>query len=264
MKLINTCIALFTLCGSLNAQVKAKPGQAFKVTTATDLNIKMTLMGQDMEVKNVSTQESDYQVKLVTGDKYVMTNTIRRVSGKISAMGQEQQFNSDDSATRKDPQLADMIRLLDQPSEIVVEKGVVSSKSDLGDLMGSIAGTVNNDHAKYLLDIDPAKLKLGSKWMDSTGNEASKNVNEYTVVKADAQTVELLILTQSIVKGTTIQNGMELKTDLKGATTAKRSYNLLTGLLQTEECDVAISGTIDMMGMNAPVNSQGKIKTTVR
>lgn len=264
MKLINTCIAVLALCGSLQAQVKAKAGQSFKVTTATDLNIKMTLMGQDMDVKNNSTQVSDYEVKSVTADKYVMTNTIRRISGKISAMGQEQQFNSDDTATRKDPQLADLIKLIDQPSEITVEKGIVSGKSDLGDLMGSIAGTVNNDHAKYLLDIDPAKLKLGSKWTDSTGTGESKNVNEYTVVKADGQAVELLILTQTTVKGTTIQNGMELKTNLKGATTAKRSYNTATGLLQTEECDVTISGTVDVMGINAPVNSQGKIKTIVQ
>jgi hypothetical protein len=266
MKKISILLLAITGSVSVLAQsVKLPAGKKFGVTIVTQMTTKASAMGQEMELGNTFTNMLAYELKAVTANGYTLSSTLKRIKSSISVMGQEESFDSDDEASRTNPMLTEAFAALNKPFEIEVENKKVLIKGQIGgqiDQMG-IPG-VSNEQVRFILtQQDMVKLKDGNQWKDSSITDGGKTVNEYTVLKTTDATAELLVKTIMQVNLTLNQAGMEVKQAMQGTANARRQYNKVTGLLMKEDSDVAMSGTMEMMGQVSPVNIKGKITTTV-
>jgi len=266
MKKIHIALVMLALGGGLSAQsIKLPAGKKMSVTTESKLESSTTIMGNQMDIENNTSNFADYEVKAVTDTGYTMRMVLKRIKASLSMSGQEQSFDSDDDAARNNPQLADLFSMINKPSEIEVGAHGASIKSETGTKAIQMGLPVNeNDQAKFILLLNEVvKLQEGNHWIDSTVSEGNRMVNEYTIGKSDDLTAEVLVKTTMQVSNTLKQFGMDVKQSLQGTVNSKRLYVKSTGQLIKESSELAISGTMDMMGQSAPMSIKGAITTTV-
>lgn len=256
------------LSASVHAQnIKLPVGKKFGVTVVTEMKTKASAMGQEMEIGNNSTNTSDYEIKAVTNNGFTVTNTMKRMKVTASMMGTEQSFDTDDKASRDNPQLAPLVEMINKPYEIEVENKKATIKSEMSDIskMAGAGGSgIANDQAKFILtQPELAKLKEGNQWSDSVIDGGNKTIYEYTVLKKTEETTDILVKATLLIDATTKQSGMDIKQTLKGTSNGRRQYNTATGLLVKEDTDITMSGTMEVMGQTSPLSITGKIVTTV-
>ncbi len=266
MKKVNIALIMLALGGTLSAQsIKLPAGKKMSVTIESKLESSTTIMGNQMDIENTTSNFADYEVKAVSDTGYTMNMVLKRIKASLSMSGQEQSFDSDDDAARNNPQLAELFNMINKPNEVVVGAHGASVKGEMGTKAIQTGIPVNeNDQAKFILmQNELIKLAQGNQWIDSTLSEGNRIVNEYTISKTDDQTAEVLVKTTMQVNNTLKQFGMDVKQSLHGTVNSKRLYNKSTGQLIKEASELAISGTMDMMGQSAPMSIKGAITTTV-
>ncbi len=253
---------------SLHAQsIKLPVGKKFGVTVVTEMKTKASAMGQEMEIGNSSTNTSDYEVKAVTNNGFTITNTMKRMKVAASMMGTEQSFDTDDKTTRDNPQVAPLLEMINKPYDIEVENKKVTIKSDVSEISKMAGGSglgMANEQSKFILtQQDLAKLKEGNQWSDSLTDGGNKTLFEYTVLKKNEATTDILVKATVLIDAITKQSGMDIKQSMKGTSNGVRQYNTTTGLLVKEDTEIAMSGTMEVMGQTSPLSITGKIVTTV-
>lgn len=257
---------MLALGGTLFAQsIKLPTGKKMSITIESKLESSTTIMGNQMDIENATSNFTDYEVKTVSDTGYTMNMVLKRVKASVVMSGQEQSFDSDDDAARNNPQLAELFGMINKPNEVEVGAHGASVKGDIGTKAIQMGIPVNeNDQAKFiLLQNELIKLVQGNQWIDSTLSEGNRMVNEYTISKTDDLTAEVLVKTTLQVNNTLKQFGMDVKQSLHGTVNSKRLYNKSNGQLIKEASELAISGTMDMMGQSAPMSIKGTITTTV-
>lgn len=266
MKKVNITLIMLALGGALSAQsIKLPAGKKISVTVESKLESSTTIMGNQMDIENLTSNFADYEVKTVTDTGYTMNMVLKRVKASVSMSGQEQSFDSDDDAARNNPQLAELFSMINKPNEVVVGTHGASVKGEAGTKALQMGIPVNeNDQAKFILLLNEVvKLQEGNHWIDSTVSEGNRMLNDYTISKTDDQTAEVLVKTTLQVNNTLKQFGMDVKQSLHGTVNSKRLYNKSNGQLIKEVSELAISGTMDMMGQSAPMTIKGAVTTTV-
>lgn len=264
-KTILSLLALVSLA-TLSAQIiKIPAGKKFAVTAETKMETSATVMGNQMDMENTIVTFLDYEVKSVSANNYQVSMILRRTKTTMNIAGQDQSFDTDDEAVKNNPQLAELASTLNKPIDVEISKKGVSIKNDLSSKLAQMGIPANyNDQSKFiLLQEELLSMAPGKKWSDSTSEDSNSWVNEYTISQSDASTIEMLVKTNTKIKTTMNQMGMDIHQSLQGTVNAKRLYNKASGLLIKEESDMAISGTMEVMGQNAPLTIKGKITTTV-
>jgi hypothetical protein len=251
--------------GILHAQSIALPqGKKFKVVNEIKSDMTMTVMGQDMQIENNGTNYFDYVVKAISASGYTLEVTMTRMKMSVGTMGQSQEMDTDDETLRSNPQFADAVKLLNKANEIVIENKVATVKGGIGEMLTTSGmNSVGQDQSKFILTGDLLKLQQGSHWVDSSVSEQNRMVNEYTIVKTDAEGLDLRVKTSAKVNATITQGGMTIKQDVQGTINSLRHYERATGLLVKEEAETDMSGTMEVMGQTAPISLKGKHVTTV-
>ena len=253
-------------CGSLlavHAQTNLpQPGKTFKTVTDIKVTTNINFAGQDIETVTSGQTTTIDTIKNVSANGYTYSATITRVKGGVKVMGQDQNFDSDDSALRNNPEMADLFKALNVPNLIEVKDGKLFSQSQKVDAIIKMGGA--DDQAKYLFLLPANNLKEGFQWTDSTTSEAdSKTVSQYTIKQITDNTIVLEVKANIVLKETMNRNGMDIVQNLKGTALATRTYNKASRLLMNETSNVDLGGTMEMMGQSAPVTSKGTITTTV-
>lgn len=267
MKKIHILLLALFAGVSVEAQyIKIPVGKKFGVTMVTQMQTKASAMGQEMEIGSEFTNRSECEVKTINDHGFTLINTLKRMKVKTSIMGEESEVDSDDSSSHDDPELEGAFDLLNKPYEIDIENGKATIKGEGGDKLSGMSGVpgIANDQVKFILsNAELLKLKEGNQWKDSSIAEGSRIVYEYTVLKTNETTTELLVTADIKIDMTMKQMGMEIKQSLKGTVNGRRQYNTATGLLIKENSDIAISGTMETLGQASPMNITGKIITTI-
>lgn len=266
MQKINIFLAIVFSGMSVSAQsINLPVGKKLSVITETKLASSTTVMGNQMDIDNTSTNFADYEVKAVSNTGYRMNMTLKRLKTYVSVSGNEQSFDTDDESARNNPQYAELFKELNKPNEVEIGAGGVTSNSDVflkATRMGIPANAT--DQAKYILmQKDINRLAQGKQWSDSTNSEGNQIISEYLVSKADDTTAEVLVKTELHVNTNLKEFGMDVKQIMQGTVNAKRLYNRLTGQLLKEDSEMVISGSMEMMGQSSPLNIKGKTTTTV-
>ncbi len=257
------CITLLA-AGIINAQnIRLTIGKKYKVFTETKTISGMTIMGQQADVNASSTNIIEIEIKQINTHGYTLASSLKRITGSVNAMGQEQNFDSDNESNRNDPQMAEVFKMLNQPQEITVEHGKTISKTELSNYTPQIGGDNSVDAAKLILALPQEQLKQGYHWADSIVSAETSVINQYTITKVEKALVEVTVNTDLKISSTIKQSGIEIKQKMTGSTTSVRIYNTSNGLLISERSSIDMSGTAEVMGMNAPVTVKGTIMTTV-
>lgn len=241
-------------------KIAVTKGQKLETVTTTKMN--MEVMGQNMDNESVAT--SNVEVKDVNADGYLFINTVKRMTMKGSAMGQEMNFDSDKKEDM-DGQIGQALKdKIGTPQEIQVDKqGKVAGTKDAGETkpgagmadMMSMSGDVTKGQPYPILIQLPAKaVKPGDTWTDSSGTVATlKTVTVYTLKSLTADGAQVSFTGTLSKSGTIEQNGMEIQMDMTGTTKGDAVYDAASGLLKNTTTSSDIKGSLGIMGQNAPL-----------
>ena len=254
---------LITLvAGAQNIRVAV--GKKCKMLTDTKTISGMSIMGQQVDISSNSKAIAEIEIKTINPNGYTLSATLKRITGSVNAMGQEQSFDSDDESTRNNPQMAEAFKMLNQSRELTVNNGKTITNEEVANFLTQMGGAENLvDAVKLILAVPVNQLKQGYHWSDSSVSAESSMINQYIITKADTKQVEVTVNTDLKINGTIKQAGMEIKQKMMGATTAIRVYTISNGLLISEISSIDMTGSAEVMGMSAPVTVKGTITTTI-
>jgi len=260
--------ALFVAAFTTNAQAPKLPAVTkFKVVTESNNIASRSMMGQDIELSNGSKVYQNFELKSVTGAGYQLATSITRIAGSISAMGNEQTFDSEDASLKSNPMMAEQLKMLNKPIDFTIENGkVVNTTSAAGsDVLTALLGQTNGtaEQAKYFLTLPAASIKASHQWsvVDNKPDAASESL--YVISEVTATDISVNVLTNVKLATTLNQNGMEIKQNTQGTIKAKRIYDARTGLLKSETATGALKGTMNVMGQDAPIDLKVTTKSSV-
>jgi hypothetical protein len=254
--------SIFVYCDSLDAQyLKVPIGKKFKVVTQTSNSIEVTIQDQHQEVRNESMAYHDLELKAITQTGYTLELTPRRFKMNMNMMGMEQKMDTDSLDGMQGADLGTMKSLLNQPMTIVMDSNKLVSKTQIAQLPAIANST--DDASRYFLLLEASKAIQGYQWADSSISKDLRTVNHYTVMSVTATEIELNITTDSRINTVASMQGMEIKQNMKGFTTAKRWYNRNNGLLLKEESTTDMAGTTETTETSSPMTLKIVLKIVV-
>jgi len=233
-----------------------------KLETITTTKMKMEVMGQNMDNESIAT--SNVEVKDVNADGYLFINTIKRMTMKGNAMGQEMNFDSDKKEDM-DGQIGQALKdKIGTPQEIQVDKrGKVAGIKDssdkkpggsMGDMMNMSGDITKGQPYPILIQLPAAGVKPGDTWTDSSGTVATlKTVTTYTLKSLTADGALVSFMGTLSKSGSMEQNGMEIQIEMTGTTKGEAVYDAASGLLKNTTTSSDIKGSLGIMGQNAPL-----------
>jgi len=260
--------ALFVAAFTTNAQAPKLPaGTKFKVVTESNNITSMSMMGQDIELSNGSKVYQNFELKSVTGAGYQLATSITRIAGSISAMGNEQSYDSEDASLKSNRMAAEQLKVLNKQIDYTIENNkVVNTVSETGSevlkaLIAQSNGTA--DQAKYFLTLPAASIKPAYQWsvVDNKPDAASESL--FVIAEVTATDISVNVLTNVKLATTLNQNGMEIKQNTQGTIKLKRIYDAKTGLLKSETGTGGLKGTMNVMGQDAPIDAKVTTKSSV-
>ncbi len=259
--------ALLGALMTANAQsISVPPGKKFIVTAANTSSISVSVMGQTIDNVTDITSIQDYTVKSVGPKGYTLILVPKRVSGTVSVMGQEQKFDTDDEASKEAPLTSGSGNVINKPQEIIIENGkVISASAEFSNVLAAIGMSDNGyGFSEFFLTRPESQLKQGSSWADSVVTETVRFVNQYVVTSVTDQQVEIRITTDMKMNALMKQAGMEVKSNMKGFSTATRIYDRKTGLMIIEKRATEMTGMADAMGVNAPMTIKSTTQINIK
>ena len=259
MKRVFIASAIVLLASAVNAQT-INAGKKLTAVATVKTNTSVSQMGTEMEIPATGTVTTDFEVKSVAGKTITFTATLKRITGSVTMMGNEQTFDSADSATAANPQLADVLKEINNPQEIIAEAGKISLPQDL-------SGTPRSeDIAHYLMiPVNAASVKEGYAWSDSSSTaEGSRSLNNYMVTKVSKEEVVITVISNNKTITTRQQMGVEMKVNMQGASTSTFTYDAVSGILKNVATSFSSSGNNEVMGNDIPMSAKGTASVTIK
>jgi hypothetical protein len=260
--------ALFAAAFTTSAQAPKLPaGTKFKVITESNNITSMSMMGQDIELSNGSKLYQNFELKSVSGASYHLATAITRIAGSVSAMGNEQNFDSEDASLKSNPMMAEQLKVLNKPIDYTIENGkVVNSVSAAGSEVLNALLAQNNgtsDQAKYFLTLPAASIKAAHQWSVVDNKPEAATESLFVIAEVTSTDISVNVLTNVKLSNTLNQNGMEIKQNTQGTIKLKRIYDAKTGLLKSETGTGGLKGTMNVMGQDAPIDLKVTTKSSV-
>lgn len=263
-----TLIALgISLIGNLYAQqLKLPAGKKFQLVTEVKGTSTTSMMGQDIEMVNTSVVYVDHELKSVDAKKFVLGLLIKRITGSVSGMGQEQSFDSNDESFKSNPGFGEAFKSIGKETEVTVEEGKVIVNGGLAETAKIMSGNTGdaNEMGRVFLLLKDSDIKVGHTWTTSTSAEGVSSESNFSVEKVTEKEVEILVNAKVKITATMNQNGMEIKQQTEGTAKSTRIYDRSTGLLMAEAAISDLKGNMEVMGQQMPLSSKQETKTTVK
>jgi hypothetical protein len=260
--------ALIAAAFTTNAQAPKLPaGTKFKVVTESNNITSMSMMGQDIEFSNGTKVHQNFELKSVTAAGYQLATSITRIAGSISAMGNEQSYDSEDASLKSNPMAAEQLKVLNKQIDYTIENNkVVNTVSATGsEVLKALVAQSNgtSDQAKYFLTLPAASIKPAHQWsvVDNKPDAATESL--YVIAEVTATDISVNVLTNVKLSNTLNQNGMEIKQNTQGTIKLKRIYDAKTGMLKSETGTGGLKGTMNVMGQDAPIDAKVTTKSSV-
>jgi hypothetical protein len=260
--------ALFAVAFTTSAQAPKLPaGTKFKVVTESNNITSMSMMGQDIELSNGSKVYQNFELKSVSGASYHLATAITRIAGSVSAMGNEQSFDSEDASLKSNPMMAEQLKVLNKQIDYTIENGkVVNSVSAAGSEVLNALLAQNNgtsDQAKFFLTLPAASIKASHQWSVVDNKPEAATQSLFVIAEVTATDISVNVLTNVKLSNTLNQNGMEIKQNTQGTIKLKRIYDAKTGMLKSETGTGGLKGTMNVMGNDAPIDLKITTKSSV-
>lgn len=201
------------------------PGKAKLKSVITNVKMKMSMMGQEMEYDSDSPDDSN-----------PMAGPLGSVINK------------------------DMNVVIDDQGK-VIEKDEV--KDEESEILSQVSSSGSGTQAAFLAI--PAGIKVGDSFDVTREDEAagSKATMKYTL-KSLANEVGTFAFTGKVATDKTMETqGMEVTTSLDGTVEGETIANVKTGIVQSTKSKAKTSGTVSVMGQEMPSTAEVTSEITV-
>jgi len=242
------------------AQLKTKVTD-FTVTNQVSNATTVHVPNQPIYFESSKTAVTAYQILKSSEDEMDLTATVLSIKGKLYAYGQEQVFNSADTAGLNTSEMAWLKDVINQSKPIAIKH------------YHAIAVPTNNngffevdqeDAGKYFLPFATSVVKAGLNWSDSVLIDSSKTIHQYLITKIIGDQVYITVLSDLQIKTSFKQTASTIHQQLKGLARAERIYDLKTGLMLSETVQTNLSGStnngVDLLPISVVLKASSVVK----
>ncbi len=250
---------------TISRKASLNKGQQIEQTSKVVANITQEMMGQQMEIKMNTNSTALLEVKDANAEGYTVANTIKRVTMNMSAMGNEQNFDSDKKEDLDGPMGQAMKGKIGVAKEYKLDKnGVITAipgsenaKPDANAMMNGMMGATEEEikgstHSAFVSL--PAKgVKPGDSWSDSLVSKENKLRNTYTLKSVSGNDALVDVKGTLTVDREMEQQGMTMQMNMNGTITGELTFDINTGLVKSRKQVTKGTGAIEVAGQTVPL-----------
>lgn len=241
---------------ALHAQ-KVTAGKSYQAIVDSKTTVSMNVQGASMDIPTTVQAEIGLQIKSADNNTITGSCAVKHIKVSTSAMGQEQSFDSNDSAMKSNPEVSKLMQ--DQNFTLTNGKLSDEQKADAG-LQVTGLDIVN----KLLLPVSADKLKENYTWKENKTDSGSSSEINYTISKLTSDDVEISFTTSIKINNTIQQMGMDMKQSLTGTIKGTRLYSRASGTLKSDSEDKDFTGSYEVMAQQMPVTIKGTSTTVIK
>ncbi|WP_439506719.1 hypothetical protein [Sediminibacterium sp.] len=223
------------------AEVVAQTAKSTFVVSHTLINnTTLNVPGTELFFQSNKTTTTQFNVLQAQDENFQLLATVLSVKGKLYAFGQEQIFNSSDTAGLNSSELNWLKEIVNKPKAIEI-KNFHAQQSPVQ--TNSLFDIDQEDAGKYFLPFPPSIIKMGLTWSDTSFADSSKTIHEYLVLKVQDNKATISVFSELFIKTSFTQSGQTIRQQLKGLARAERIYDLLIGKMISESVTTKLSGS---------------------
>ncbi len=275
MKKVTTLISafiFFTIAGftQKSGSITLNKGQKFLIENKFTVLSTQEMMGQSVESKADVFTSNNIEVKDFKNNSYNLLNTFTKVTAKMSAMGQDMNFDSDKKEDLDGEMGKSMKDIINQPKSVTVDKqGKIvkvesnTAKKDSGGGMMSMMMQQflgNQEESGFGVSeafvIIPANAKQGYSWSDSSSNAGIKKSTTYKIKEINGSEAIVDISGTLNADTKTEMQGMEISGNSTGKLKGEEVVDLKTGLVKQRTTTLESSGNMQAMGQEIPMTTK--------
>lgn len=219
---------------------QAKSNSDFIVTHSINNNTQFHIPNQPIFFQSTKTTITDFKVLQSTDEYLQLSASVQSVKGKLFAFGQEQVFNSDDTAGLNSKELEWLKEIVNKPKTIEVKQFHAVQSPNQSNPFFDIE---QEDAGKYFLPFAPAVIKASLSWSDSTVTDSSKIFHEYLILKVQDNQATVSVLSDLLIKTSFMQSGQRIQQNLRGLARAERIYEIRSAKMISESVTTKLSGS---------------------
>ena len=255
--------------GNINLTKGQKLSVDNKVTAVTT----QTFMGQAMESNAELVTKYSIEVKDVKGNNYNLTNTFTKMKAKVSAMGNDLNFDSDKKEDMAGQYAASFKDIINKPKDVVIDRygKILNIKKEetmpanaQPDIMKMMIDQLLGDPeetgygANIAFASTPSKITAGYNWVDSSNKEGIQRTTTYTVkeIKGNNAVVTISGILNTDTKSQ--MQGMEIVNRSKGNLKGEEIIDINTGVIKERATTLESTGTtiIQAQGLEIPMTTK--------
>ena len=256
-------------------------GQKFSVDNKITAVTTQTLMGQSMESNAEISTKYSIEVKDITNNNYNLTNTFTKMKAKMSAMGNDMNFDSDKKEDMDGEYASSFKDIINNPKGVVIDRSgkvlninktetrPVSTKPDIMKMMLDqlLGDPEENGYGSDIAFVStPSKIVTGYNWTDSSNKEGVYRYTTYTVkeIKGTEAVITISGILNTDVKSQ--MQGMDILNKSKGNLTGEEIVDITTGVIKQKTTTLKSQGTvsIESQGMEIPMTTQVIFASSVK
>lgn len=271
--LLFALIIISALCCAQTGNINLNKGQKFFIDNKITAITTQKLLGQSMESNAEILTNFTIDVKEIKNNNFSLNNTFTRVTAKISAMGNNINFDSDKKEDMNGEYGSSLKEIINQPKQILINRwGKILNAPALRNTDNNIqADALKMMMQQFLGDPDetgygvnvafvsmPAKIAKGSNWIDSSNKDGIQKSTIYTVKNISGNTAVVSISGILNTDAKMQMQGMDFQNKSKGNITGEEIIDITTGVIKERKTTVESTGTVSVQsqGLEIPMTTK--------
>jgi hypothetical protein len=285
MKRITLILFAFIFISTAFAQnagnINLTKGQKFSVDNKIIAVTTQTLMGQSMESNAELTTKYSIEVKDIKDNNYNLSNTFTKMKAKMSAMGNDVNFDSDKKEDMAGEYAASFKDIINQPKEVVIDKSgkILNSKKEepkpvnaQPDIMKMMIEQLLGDPEETGYGVNlafvstPSKISTGYNWTDSSNKEGIQRFTTYTVKEIKGTDAVITITGILNIDAKSQMQRMDIVNKSKGNLKGEEILDITTGVIKERTTTLESAGTISIesQGLEIPMTTKVTFVSSVK
>lgn len=279
-KIISVVLACICMGTSFSQNININAGQKFFVDNKISAVTTQTIMGQSL-VSNAEIATNIFiEVKDKKDSTYTLSNTYTKMKAKLSAMGNDMNFDSDKKEDMNSQYAASFKELVNQPKEVIIN----TSGKVLNTPKETDKNNINGDAMKMMIDqllgdpeatgygtefafvSLPSKITAGYKWTDTSNIDGIQKSTIYTVKEINGNDA-IITVTGILDTDTKAQlQGMDIVNKSKGNLSGEEIVDITSGLIKQRTTTLESTGTvlITAQSLEIPMTTKITFKSTAK
>jgi Family of unknown function (DUF6263) len=234
-----------------------------------------------MESNAELTTKYSNEVKGIKDNNYNLSNTFTKMKAKMSAMGNDVNFDSDKKEDMAGEYAASFKDIINQPKEVVIDKSgkILNSKKEepkpvnaQPDIMKMMIEQLLGDPEETGYGVNlafvstPSKISTGYNWTDSSNKEGIQISTTYTVKEIKGTNAVITITGILNTDAKSQMQGMDIVNKSKGNLKGEEILDITTGVIKERTTTLESAGTISIesQGFEIPMTTKVTFVSSVK